>query len=123
MKRPRLPLPNYWSRYSLSFLQPSRKLYACVSIYTSEDVAHILSCTLHLSHSDISQRCFHVSSRGFVASLTQAIQILEFRGHALTVCQIFSSVHSYSPDFLYQNALASVGIQAFGEHISRTLGD
>lgn len=44
-------------------------------------------------------------------------------GRALTVFQILSSAHSPSPDFLHQNALASVGVQAFGEHISRTLGD
>ena len=44
-------------------------------------------------------------------------------GRALTVFHILSSAHSPSPDFLHQNALASVGVQAFGEHISRTLGD
>lgn len=36
---------------------------------------------------------------------------------------MLSSIRSYSPDFLYQNALASVGIQAFGEHVSRNPGD
>lgn len=47
----------------------------------------------------------------------------EFQGQALTVSQILSPVRSYPPDLLYQNALASVVIQAFGEHVSRTSGD
>ena len=68
----------------------------------------------------LSLRC----SRGRVASFAWG-PLLSFLspGRALTVFHILSSAHSPSPDFLHQNALASVGVQAFGEHISRTLGD
>lgn len=89
----------------------------------SEVVPRVPLFTLHLSPGDISGRCFHVSACGPVAPFTQAILILEFPGQALTLFQILSSVRSYSPGFLYQNALAAVGIQAFGEHISRSLSD
>lgn len=123
MQRHALSLPNYESHGSLSFLEPSRKLYAPVNVYTREAAPRIPFCTLHLSHDSVTRRCFPVSSRRCVASLARAIPILEFRGRALTVFQILSPVRSYSPDLLYQNALAAVGIQAFGEHISRSLGD
>lgn len=63
-----------------------------------------------LSHSNVPQR--------FVGSWHSYTAIPDSRH-----LQILSSIRSYSPDFLYQNALASVGIQAFGEHTSRTLSD
>lgn len=80
-------------------------------------------CTLHLSECDIFQRFLSTSAPvGLWHSLRGQFPTSEFPGQELTVLQMLSFVRSCSPDHLYQNALASVGIQVFGEHISRSLG-
>lgn len=78
-------------------------------------------CILHPSHNDICTAEVLPCQLEWVHSiLTWPFSILECQGQELTILQILSSVHSYPPDFLYQNALASVGIEAFGEHVSKT---
>lgn len=98
-----------------------QKVAVCVNIYTDE----VVPCytPLRLSLSNVSGRYFRINSRGFIAFFTCPFPILDFQGQELTILQILSFVRSYSPDFVYQNALASVGFQVFGEHVSRTLGD
>lgn len=80
--------------------------------YTKHSVLYLATFT----------RCVSEVFRGQLMWVCGTLYTGQFRGRGvLTVFQILSPVRSYSPAFLYQNALASVGIQAFGEHISRTL--